>query len=225
MTSNAMPCAEQGLETYGQFGSVPRLLRKVTVPEGKDGDFEIKRFEVSDDDAKFHNLREMLHSRRYITPGIYTSLTQRGYLWMSDTDAELSDHTSMTTNTKHYGGDILVMGLGLGAVVQAVLDLPQVTTCTVLEKYPEVIRLVEPHYRERYGSRFTVIETDALQWKAKRDYTVVWADIWATMCETNLPEIVKLRRRWSKHCKWFGAWAERLTKLLSTKSRRRSSRF
>ena len=104
-------------------------LRKVDVPIGKSGDWEISRFSVSASDANFHNLRESISGgRRTILPGVYTKLTCSGKIIMSDTPAELQDHWAPARRARDDCGDpdcpnnILINGLGLGVVAQAILD-------------------------------------------------------------------------------------------------------
>ena len=44
-------------------------------------------------------------------------------------------------------------------------------------------------------------------------YDAVWLDIWDTIGGDNLPEMTKLKRRFSRHTNWLGCWAERDCKL------------
>jgi hypothetical protein len=152
------------------------------------------------------NLKEQFHGHRFIAPGEYTAIAQQGDVWMSDTPAELEDHIEIVDHVYHYGGYVLILGLGLGVVVQAVLDMPQVEGCTVVEISPDVIKLVAPTYQRRYGKRFNVIQADALAWEPDHLYSAVWADIWPTLSSSNLTQVAKLRRRYKNHG-WFGAWA------------------
>lgn len=110
---------------------------------------------------------------------------------------EMRDHVSAVLNAK---GDCLVNGLGLGMVVQAMLFKDGVNTVTVIERSPDVIKLVAPHYQERFGKRFTVIESDALQYVPPRGkkYGAVWHDIWDYICADNLDESTA-PSLWSPH--------------------------
>ena len=50
---------------------------RVDVPEGVCGDWKVEKFTVSDDDAKFHNMRAVFSfggGGRTIKPGDYTKL-------------------------------------------------------------------------------------------------------------------------------------------------------
>lgn len=186
-------------------------LQKVSLPYKTVGDYRLQSYIVSEQDAKIFNLREALHSHRFIAPGRYTALTQCGQVWMTDTPAEWVDHIEIVDHAYYYGGYVLVLGLGLGMVVQAVLDMPQVQGCTVVELSPDVIKLVAPTYKRRYGKRFNVVCADAFKWSPDHLYSAVWADIWPSLCGSNLPQIAKLRKRYREHG-WFGAWGYEVTK-------------
>lgn len=186
-------------------------LRKVCLPHKEAGAYKIKTYSVSEGEAKLFNFREALHGHRFIEPGTYTALTENGSIWMTDTPAELVDHIEVVDRAYHYGGYILVLGLGLGMVVQAVLEMPQVVGCTVVDISSDVIELVAPTYKRRYGKRFNVVCADALTWKPDHLYSAVWADIWSSLSGENLPEIAKLRKRYKDHG-WFGAWGEAISR-------------
>lgn len=186
-------------------------LRQVKLPFKTVGDYQLRGYRVSEEGAKLHNLREAFHGHRFIKAGKYTALTQKGQIWMTDTPAELVDHIEIADRAYHYGGYVLVLGLGLGMVVQAVLEMPQVEGCTVVELSSDVIRLVAPTYKRRYGKRFDVVEADALRWMPDHLYSSVWADIWPSLCGSNLPQIARLRKRYQEHG-WFGAWGYEITK-------------
>lgn len=191
---------------------VSELLRQVDVPERTDGDWSVERFVVSKQGASFHNLREAIHGgSRTISPGTYTRLTYKGSVVMSDTVAEINDHWEPVRRAMQFKGkiDILINGLGLGVVVQAVLDLKNVRQVTVVDNSPAVLRLVKPYYMDRYGEkRLSVICANALTWKppVKKRYAVVWHDIWTNICGDNLPDMHKLHRKYGRRCDWQGSW-------------------
>jgi len=199
------------------------LLRKVDVPVGKSGDWEISRFRVTKKEADFHNLRETIHGgRRTIKEGVYTKLTCSGKIIMSDTPAELEDHRGPARRARdvhssqlwpesrrtHYANNILINGLGLGVVLQACLDEPTVSHVTVVEKSSDVIFLVGEHYKKKYGDRLTIVLADALKWKPPKGYRyrVVWHDIWDDICADNITEMHKLHRKYGRRCDWQGSW-------------------
>lgn len=194
-------------------------LRKVDVPEGKSGDWEVSRFTVTEEDIKLHNLRAVMRPGcRTMDAGIFTKLTNGVALVMSDTRAELQDHREPARRARDdrddpkYPNHVLINGLGIGVVLQAVLDEPTVNHATVVEKSEDVIRLVGSHYLQRYGHRLTIINADALEWKPPVGirYRVVWHDIWNYICADNLPEMHKLHRKYGRRCDWQGSWCRYL---------------
>ena len=183
-------------------------LRQVDVPEGQSGDWKVSRFKATEQAVAFFNLREMVRSKRYMKPGTYTELTHCGSIVMSDTPAEMVDHQDMIRRV--HGGHVLITGLGLGVVIQAVLDEPNVEHLTVVELSEDVISLVAPHWQGRYNGRLTVIQADALEWTPPRGshYSIVWHDIWPNICGDNLGNMRRLHRKYQRRCDWQGSWCQ-----------------
>lgn len=206
-----------------EFASVSpamRFIKKVVLPEGRSGDYILKTFAVSEEAAMLFNLKESFKGHRFIHPGVYTKIMDaEGQSWMSDTPAEMEDHIEIVDRAYHHGGYVLILGLGLGMVVQAVLDMPQVTGCTVVEISDDVIKLVAPTYQKRYGERFKLVKADALKWVPDHLYSAVWADIWPTLSPDNLREVSRLKRRYREHG-WFGAWGVELIRAMSREMRK-----
>lgn len=185
---------------------------RVSVPEGAKGDWYVERFSVTDEDVRLHNMRCMFSpgmGRRVMKPGTYTRLLRHRRIIMSDTPAEVQDHRYAIYKAT---GSVLINGLGLGVVLKGVLDKEDVTDVTVIEKSPDVIALVGPHYQD---SRLTIIEADAMEWrppKGKR-YNMVWHDIWDDICGDNLPEMHKLHRRYGRRADWQGSWCREICEM------------
>lgn len=181
---------------------------RVCVPEGQVGDYKIERFSVSEDQAKFANLRG-----RYIKADKYTGLYQRNNIWMSDTPAEIGDHIGFC---RRASGDVLVTGLGLGMSVSVLMRLAEVKSVTVIEKSQEVIELVGNHLQESlFGSKLRIVNADAYEYKPAKDerYDCAWHDIWMDLCTDNLEEITKLKRKWCRKVGMQEAWVEGLLRL------------
>jgi hypothetical protein len=188
------------------------LVSKVSVPEGVCGDWRIERFVVSEDDARRFNfgvMMDMLRGAgdRRIEAGAYTWLKRGSETVMSDTPAERYDHAGFVYVAK---GRVLVNGLGLGMVIQALLDKPDVTNVTVVEKSSEVIELVASHYLARCNDRLTIEFGDAfLARPSKYDrFDYIWHDIWDTICSDNLPQMARLKRKWRGKCGFQACWCE-----------------
>jgi len=179
------------------------------IPEGESGDWKIERFTVSEQEAKFDNMRASIHgSRRFCWPGTYTRLTRNGKTIMSDTVDEVGDILGPIREAKNRGGDVLINGLGLGIVVNAILKNDNVNSVTVIEISQDVIDLVGSHWMEKYGDRLNIIKADALEYKSPKGmkYSVVWHDIWDNICADNLEEMKKLHRKYGRKSEWQGSW-------------------
>ena len=124
---------------------------------------------------------------------------------MSDTPAELSDFRHILYRCK---GHVLINGLGLGIVADAVLSREGVDHVTVIEVSSDVIALTGPTLEARYGDKLTIVNADALAWKSPRGirYNVVWHDIWDTICGDNKETMSKLHRKYGRRCDWQDSW-------------------
>ena len=193
-----------------KYSEARKLIQKVDVPEGQSGNYRISKFEVSDQEAKFFNLRQMISGRgaggRNIESGAYTRLTANGLFdpIMSDTPAEMNDHIHPVMQSKDH---CLIAGLGLGMVAEACLRNPDVDKVTVIELSEDVISLVEPHLSAKHGDRLEVIHSSIFDWKPNgHKFGMAWFDIWNDLCADNLPEMATLSRRFTRCCDWYGHW-------------------
>jgi hypothetical protein len=185
-----------------------KLMEKVDVPEGESGDWKIERFVISEEEAVFGRIRAAVNGRGGIVAGTYTRLTRGRTIVMSDTPDEMRDHYAPVVNAK---GRVLIVGLGIGMVLDACLSKEGVEHVTVVEMSPDVIKLSGPHYQEKYGDRLTIIEANIFEWKPPKGekWDVAWFDIWDDLCEDNLPEMTKLKRKFGRRAAWKGCWSER----------------
>jgi len=173
----------------------------VTIPLRRQGPWEVHKIEVELD---LSNLR-MMRDGRGCYPGTYTQLVHktRGTV-MSDTTAEADDAIPFVRQAK---GRVLIHGLGLGAVLQAVLAKTEVAHVDVVEIDADIIALVGDHYN---CERLTIHHGDALTYKWPRGtrWNIVWHDIWDNICTDNLPTMKRLRRMFARRCDVQMCWAE-----------------
>lgn len=146
-------------------------------------------------------------------PGRYTSLRRDATQFMTDLYDEWWTQRSAIAEALNRGGDVLITGLGLGLVAEAILREPgsRVNLITILEQSADVIRLVAPYLDTRYPGRIEVIEADAFSWEppAPRHFTVCWHDIWPDPHSRQVAEeIERLRERYMPWCDWQGFWPE-----------------
>ncbi len=157
-------------------------------------------------------------SSAYVDPGRYLRLYVGGELMMSDTPHEVSTNYDIVARAH---GDVLIGGLGLGMVVDRILGPPRLTdyarrragrvrSLTVVEKSPDVIRLIGDQLkRKRYGGRLTIVEGDIFDWRPEKGvkYDAIYFDIWPTICTDNLEQIARLHQAF-KGRKRPGAWMD-----------------
>ena len=139
---------------------------KVEIPQGKCGDWSVEQFEITERIAKIELMQSFFNNGRGVPVGTYTALKVKGHLIMSDTPNEIRDHFSIIENARDH---VLLNGLGIGMVLQAIIEKPEVTQVTVIESSKEVITLVGSFYQEKYGDKLTIIHADAFDWKPPKN--------------------------------------------------------
>jgi hypothetical protein len=176
--------------------------------EGHQGIAAVERYEISKEASAFTSMRAMQHPDEYIAPGVYTRLMVKGQLMMSDTQMEKDTNLRFVHGAS---GEVLIAGLGLGLVIQAIMDKPGVTHVTVVEKYQDVIDLVGPTMKALYGDKLTIILADIFEWKPERGkkYDTIYFDIWASQSTDTLKEIARLHQRFGGRLAsngWLDSW-------------------
>jgi len=191
-------------------------LQKVTLPQMLGEKWNVVRFEVSEREASFHNLRCAINAGRTATdrrirPGVYTGLyaaparsPEQGTPWMSDTPAEMADHAAFV---KRAHGAVLITGLGIGLCVHNLLLKRDVTSITIIELDAELCASIGPHYER--DPRVRVVHDDAYTWTPARGdhFDFAWHDIWPDICADNIPKMKKLMARFKHSCAKQDAWA------------------
>lgn len=178
------------------------------VPEGSSGRWRIERFDVPEPDADEHDQRP---SWARDQAGTYTHLLCNDELYMSDLYAEVHTQLPAITEGRRRGGRILVTGLGLGLVVDAMLapPSPPIDEIVIVELSGDVIELVEPTLLARHGPLVRIVQADARRWGPcpSERFTVGWHDIWPSpRTPTAIAESHELIARFSAMCDWQGAW-------------------
>lgn len=131
-----------------------------------------------------------------ITPGTYVKLSCKGSIVMSDTDME--KRTNMDFYCNAYG-DVLIGGLGIGMIILAIQEKPEVKSITVIEKNQEVIDMVATQLD--FNDKVTIVCADVFDWKpdAGVKYDVSYMDIWNWVNEDVYEKEMKpLKRRYAR---------------------------
>ena len=180
---------------------------KINIPEGKSGDWEVKKFLISEQEAKFDQLRAAINPHRQnraVIAGNYTKLTYQNQIIMTDTPAEISDLKPLFRNAC---GNVLLNGLGLGVALQGILLNSRVNHVWINEISGDVINLVGNHYLSLFPEKITIQQADAFTWKPNGSkFNVVWHDIWSNICGDNYESMKKLHRKYGRLTEWQDSW-------------------
>ena len=185
---------------------VARLYRHVE----EKGLCRIKKFTISPQEAEVYNWTNLLNGclGMNVFPGEYVKLYVNGRLYMSDTDMERSSNQSFV---QHAYGDVMVAGLGIGLILNALREKVgsgDVRSITVYEKYQDVIDVVGPKLSDL---PIKIVCADILEYKPPKDerYDTIYFDIWPDINTNNLKEIYTLHRRWIHRLNsggWINSW-------------------
>ena len=172
------------------------------VPEGRVGVAEVSHFEVSETESKFSAIRGGMS---WVPQGRYARLRVNGRLMMSDTRMEHVTNREFVLEAK---GNVLIAGLGLGMILHPILAKDSVTSVTVIEKYADVIALVEPTVRHK---KLTVTCADIYEWKPEKGtkFDTIYFDIWSDQSTDDLEDMRKLHCRFRPYKVkegWMNSW-------------------
>ena len=189
-------------------------MNKILEP-GQVGIATLEKFEVSKEASMRSGFRG-----DGVRDGEYVKLLVGNDLMMSNTDMERRSNFSAVKNAN---GDVLIAGLGIGLIIVPMFENPEVKSITVIEKYKDVIELIETQLRKCPGSeKLTVIWDDIFDWKVPKGtvYDCIYFDIWPDICTDNIEEIKKLHSRFKSKRNmendrgWMDSWMyERLKSL------------
>lgn len=178
--------------------------RRSTIPPGTSGEWRLEQFTVAARDST----DERPHWARDAS-GTYTRLLCDDVLYMTDLYAELYTQRVAIEQAHRRGGEVLVTGLGLGLVADAMLESTAVERVTIVEASDDVIHLVGRHLARTHGDRLRLVHADAFDWTPAPDarFTVGWHDIWPTPQDPlALDEARELEARYAPWCDWQRSW-------------------
>lgn len=143
-----------------------------------------------------------------VETGSYVRLHVDGELMMSDTPMEKKTNSMFVS---HANGHVLIAGLGLGLIVQAILHKPEVRNITIVEKYQDVIDLVAPTIK---SDKVEIICADIFTHEFSKDvkFDTIYFDIWPSISVYNLDEMTMLHKRYRKNYniknpnRWINSW-------------------
>ncbi len=195
--------------------SQKHVLGTSTVPCGQRGDWSLETFEISEKDAALANVNCYGRGRHMfcVAPGKFKRLIhrKRGVV-MSNTRMEVRTNQEALAQAT---GKVLINGLGMGMLLEAILAKPCVTSVRVIEVDADVIALVGPHFAN--DPRVEIINADAYEYNPARGevFDFVWHDIWDDVCADNLSDMSRLVRKYRKPCaKAQGVWSRELIRVM-----------
>jgi hypothetical protein len=204
---------------YG-FPLMAEIVPETPEPEG-DG-FYIKHYEITDEEVQKQRAR-LDWTMRGLEPGTYCILKERrngrSNQWMSDTWLERYTNAGALEASR---GDVLILGLGIGLLPVACCRKEEVSSVTVLEIEPQIIRLVEPHIRH---PKLTIIEGDAFHPPFRvRSFDTIYIDIWQDICSDNwetMKPLLRQYRYFGRNGAWVSAWLKDYTQREAQEDRHR----
>lgn len=181
------------------------------VPAGTSGTWRLERFELAAPRSDGVDTRPWWA----VDPaGTYTRLVNGGEVYMSDLYAELYTQAPAIDEARARGGRILITGLGMGLVVEAILaeasSRAPIEQIVVIEYSADVVALVGPYMEAKFGDQVVVRLGDARTWRPDDDerFTVGWHDIWADpwlpVAAAESEQMIEHYDRW---CDWQGSWS------------------
>ena len=172
----------------------------------KVGKAEIRYYEVHE-----HDFRAIF--RDGMIPGeTYTSLFIDNQLYMSDTPMERESNKTILHKAH---GHVLIGGLGLGMVPLALQEKPEVRRITIVEKSPDVLKLVCDQLTGHFSNKVQVVQDDVFTfssygWK----FNTIYMDIWPDYGDHLKSQMNELREKYTPMLDtndpdaWFGCWQE-----------------
>jgi hypothetical protein len=179
------------------------------VPVGRSGAWVIERHVIAD--RPYDPASDPRPECFKFRPGQYTILRRDGTHFMTDFYDEWFTQRIGITEAIARGGNVLITGLGIGLVAEAMLKEPEshVEHITIVELSEDVIGLVAPYLTSRYPEKIEIVHGDAFTWQppSGRRFTVGWHDIWPDpWTPENEAEMSRLDEHYRASCDWQGFW-------------------
>lgn len=174
------------------------------------GRWRLARFTVSEEQAETERITAVVRASKHdgvgddlwTRAGTYTALYRhktdeemerlggppRASLWipvMSDTFNEIEDHYDPILEAK---GRVLIHGLGLGCIVSALIEKPEVSHIDVVEAEADVIALTGRYYEGHPKVTIHHGSCVEIQWSEDSYWDYVWHDIWTEISPRNLDD-------------------------------------
>lgn len=164
------------------------------------------------EDFYFAHDGRMADSEFYVPAGRYKRLVheKRGVV-MNNFPHVLRLRNSCLQNSY---GSVFLSGLGLGLLVDALLERKSVEKICVVEIDADVISLCGSKYAN--DSRVCIFNANVFDYFPSDGefFQAVWHDVWETFWIEEKKQAEALCARWKKHSNWQGAWGLELMQLV-----------
>ena len=175
---------------------------EVNIPEGTSGDYEVAHYTSE----TTNNMWKIYLQMKNETHSSHRVLLKAGCDMpiMQDSEAEYNEHQWLWDNAT---GHVLVGGLGLGMIHQALIDNPNVTAVTIIEKEQDVVDLVWGHCVK--DGTFNLVVADFETWTPPTgsSFDTVWADTWLVDNPLTMAEYYTLiNNKYSSYTTNIGFW-------------------
>lgn len=164
---------------------------KCPIPEGRYGKFLIRKHVVPTDltiplEDAFHFVAfdDEIAITELHEPKIGIPISPRT-IWMSDTPMEIRTCSNIVDGSY---GDVLVVGLGLGIMIQMLEEIPEVKSISVVEREKDIINMNMPYL----GNDIIVWRDDARKFYTHQKYDTILVDIYPTISHDNIPLMNKV---------------------------------
>ncbi|HEX8851263.1 MAG TPA: hypothetical protein VF761_17185 [Gemmatimonadaceae bacterium] len=140
-----------------------------------------------------------------VEEGESVALTIGGRCFMTDIGFERSSCLELAQNAR---GRVLIAGLGLGMVLPPLLEDDDVESVLIVEKVPDVIGLIAPHYEH---PKLSIARGDILTWRPRdgETFDAIYFDIWPLLTPMNLVQMAYLHRAFRPYLAadgWMASW-------------------
>ncbi|MGN7706811.1 hypothetical protein [Chryseobacterium sp. 22543] len=161
----------------------------VNVPDGRSGDWEIITMPT-----EYREIKCLIH--------------HEGGAGCPVADNSFNENSAYLPFRTRAHGRVLLIGLGLGVVLQAMIDKRDVQSVTVIESELDVIKLCGEYYKG-LSKKVKIIHGNAFNYRTTSFFDAILIDIWDCHHYENLMEMEFLRDRWKKNSSYIYCWGER----------------
>lgn len=170
------------------------------IPEKESENFRIVHHVATSKDVSEMKLIDKIHgTREYqdFKEGTYLELRRKNYyndVVMSDTPMEFKTNKEVIDKSN---GNVLIAGLGIGAILLLIQEKEEVDKIIVVEKSLELINLISPCLP--LNKKVKIIHEDIFEFETKEKFDTIYFDIWDNVCSKNYYEMKKLEKEFKKN--------------------------